>query len=303
LNSISRRSNGIYRQSSVKADYFDDFNYNSTSSSRLNAASATGSGQLSATGNSPNNYLLAPVNPNEDSGSPYSPGTASYGTDNSYNSLPRGSTSILKNGNGSLRNRDRYFQQQQQQQPLLQRQYSDVSRQHYESDFPPAAVLRPLQSQMYNHFEDNFDGGFDNSYNNTTSYNTQQQQHPLNNGVLNHSDLNNHSDTVPGLEVELLDEQQLLHNTTLLPLVKEIVEEIPAGAYPAMSKPSPSLQIIATRNRPCCECVKKDNRAPICLLFLIFLVVSVSVISGVMVYLKSGKKILLIDFLYWLQVE
>ena len=50
-----------------------------------------------------------------------------------------------------------------------------------------------------------------------------------------------------------------------------------------------SLQIIATRNHPCCECVKyPDNRTPVCLLFLIFLVCSSVVITGVMYYLKSG---------------
>ena len=50
-----------------------------------------------------------------------------------------------------------------------------------------------------------------------------------------------------------------------------------------------SLQIIATRNHPCCECVKySDNRTPVCLLFLIFLVCSSVVITGVMYYLKSG---------------
>ena len=52
-----------------------------------------------------------------------------------------------------------------------------------------------------------------------------------------------------------------------------------------------SLQIIATRNHPCCECVKySDNRTPVCLLFLIFLVCSSVVITGVMYYLKSGIK-------------
>ena len=63
----------------------------------------------------------------------------------------------------------------------------------------------------------------------------------------------------------------------------------PEDAYPVMAKPSPSLQIIATRNRPCCECIRYNQRAqPLCLLFLIFIVVSCSLITGVMFYLKSG---------------
>ena len=56
--------------------------------------------------------------------------------------------------------------------------------------------------------------------------------------------------------------------------------------YPPISKPSPSVQVIATRNRPCCDF--QDQRAPVCLLFSIFLVVSVFVCCGVMLYIKSG---------------
>ena len=65
----------------------------------------------------------------------------------------------------------------------------------------------------------------------------------------------------------------------------------PEDIYPVMAKPSPSLQIIATRNRPCCECIRYNQRAPLCLLFLIFIVVSCSLITGVMFYLKSGNLI------------
>ena len=76
----------------------------------------------------------------------------------------------------------------------------------------------------------------------------------------------------------------LSNNTDKLP---------PDEVYPVMAKSSPSLQIIATRNRPCCECIRYNQRAqPLCLLFLIFIVVSCSLITGVMFYLKAGNQIL-----------
>ena len=73
----------------------------------------------------------------------------------------------------------------------------------------------------------------------------------------------------------------------------------PDEVYPVMAKPSPSLQIIATRNRPCCECIRYNQRAPLCLLFLIFIVVSCSLITGVMFYLKSGNLIHKYTILLW----
>ena len=77
--------------------------------------------------------------------------------------------------------------------------------------------------------------------------------------------------------------------------------------YPSLGhgKRSHSQQIIATPHQPCCECLgcRGDYRdslgdvategtnkgAPICVLFAIFLLVSIVVISCVMVYLKAGR--------------
>ena len=77
--------------------------------------------------------------------------------------------------------------------------------------------------------------------------------------------------------------------------------------YPSVGqgKKSHGQQIIATPHEPCCEClgcrgdyrdsmgdVTSDNAnkgAPICVLFAIFLFVSIIVISCVMVYLKAGR--------------
>ena len=75
--------------------------------------------------------------------------------------------------------------------------------------------------------------------------------------------------------------------------------------YPTIGKGkrSQSQQIIATPHQPCCEClgcssggtmgdVTTENGskgAPICVLFAIFLLVSIVVISCVMVYLKAGR--------------
>ena len=78
-------------------------------------------------------------------------------------------------------------------------------------------------------------------------------------------------------------------------------------SYPSIGqgKRSQSQQIIATPHQPCCECLgcRGDYRdsmgdvstgdtnkgAPICVLFAIFLLVSIVVISCVMVYLKAGR--------------
>ena len=85
------------------------------------------------------------------------------------------------------------------------------------------------------------------------------------------------------------------------------------GEYPTVGKPTRtrSQQIIATPHEPCCECLgcagmrggmasgmsmgdvtsENTNRgAPICVLFAIFLLVSIVVISCVMVYLKAGRR-------------
>ena len=79
--------------------------------------------------------------------------------------------------------------------------------------------------------------------------------------------------------------------------------------YPTIGqgKRSHSQQIIATPHQPCCECLgcrggmmpgdsmgdvtteNANKGAPICVLFAIFLLVSIVVISCVMVYLKAGK--------------
>ena len=84
-------------------------------------------------------------------------------------------------------------------------------------------------------------------------------------------------------------------------------------AYPSagQARKSHSQQIIATPHEPCCECIdcgvgvgvpyghrdrlgdvtsQSENKgAPICVLFAIFLFVSIIVISCVMVYLKAGR--------------
>ena len=80
------------------------------------------------------------------------------------------------------------------------------------------------------------------------------------------------------------------------------------SGYPSVGqgkKTSHGQQIIATPHQPCCECLgcRGDYRdsmgdvttenankgAPICVLFAIFLFVSIIVISCVMVYLKAGR--------------
>ena len=76
--------------------------------------------------------------------------------------------------------------------------------------------------------------------------------------------------------------------------------------YPTVGKGkrSQSQQIIATPHQPCCECLgctsggtmgdvtmgeNANKGAPICVLFAIFLLVSIVVIACVMVYLKAGR--------------
>ena len=71
------------------------------------------------------------------------------------------------------------------------------------------------------------------------------------------------------------------------------------GDYPAMPKRTTSMQIIATPHRPCFECncwdkmtgVSEGGRGhtPICVLFTVFLVFSMLVVSGVMLYLRGGE--------------
>ena len=84
------------------------------------------------------------------------------------------------------------------------------------------------------------------------------------------------------------------------------------GDYPTLARaPSSGSQIVAKPIRPCCggccggsttSAINEGNphqhAVPICLLFIIFLVVSVIVISGIMFYLKSGRTILLCKFLF-----
>ena len=75
------------------------------------------------------------------------------------------------------------------------------------------------------------------------------------------------------------------------------------GEYPTIARaPSSGSQIVAKPIRPCCggccggstssainEGNPNQHAVPICLLFIIFLFVSVIVVTGIMFYLKSGK--------------
>ena len=227
-----------------------------------------------------------------DSGSAYSP--CSYNTDASYNSLPRSGTSILKDG--SLRSRGRTYES------TVLRPMKHTGGGGYQND--RTYDRTDLGSQQQQHWED--------GYNSTSNhYNFGESIRGNNTGRENgYYDYNN------GNATRLQEEHSA---NTLEPLTavtkpclkksNEKEEELPEDAYPAIAKPSPryvflihrhstlqlfimiffSLQIIATRNHPCCECVKySDNRTPVCLLFLIFLVCSSVVITGVMYYLKSG---------------
>lgn len=71
--------------------------------------------------------------------------------------------------------------------------------------------------------------------------------------------------------------------------------------YPrGLPKTSPSMQIIATRHRPCCDCGclghlarqtsganTPNGQQPICVLFSVFLIVSLLLVSGIMLYLRG----------------
>jgi hypothetical protein len=75
------------------------------------------------------------------------------------------------------------------------------------------------------------------------------------------------------------------------------------GEYPTLARaPSSGSQIIAKPIKPCCwgccggstsSAINPGNphqhAVPVCLLFIIFLFVSVIVVTGIMFYLKSGK--------------
>lgn len=226
-----------------------------------------------------NSYLLTAPSNNEDpsgGGSPYSPSGASF-TDNSYNSLPRNTTnSILKNG--SLRSRSKYYQ-------------------HPESAAAAAStVLRPMKYSQ--HYDNN---GYGYSSQNTTSftnYNSSSPSHHAYNNdngfVYEHTYSNgNVASSTALLDSEVESEQlnsclKKKPNQSLSMDVLDTNNTKNTEEYPIVAKPSPSLQIIATRNRPCCECIRYNQRAPLCLLFLIFIVLSCSLITGVMFYLKSS---------------
>lgn len=69
--------------------------------------------------------------------------------------------------------------------------------------------------------------------------------------------------------------------------------------FPLPPKRAASMQIIATPHRPCCDwngCMTKyfgggdsGQPTPICVLFAIFLLFSLLVVSGVLIYLRGGK--------------
>ena len=257
-------------------------------------------GQYPPTNNRLNNsYLLTAPTNTEDSGSPYSPSGASY-TDNSYNSLPRNTAtnSILKNG--SLRSRSRAYQDQNN----------------------TSTVLRPMKYHHQNSYDNgygmdtvDYNNGYNNGYDETTEANiyndnnhfAYNDQNGYNNGnvaAMAASDqplledhhnkqlnsclkkkpmANNSHHLTNNSDLNGLNNLENNANNTKLGTNNE------DSAYPIAAKHSPSLQIIATRNRQCCDCLRYNQRAPLCLLFLIFIVVSCSLITGVMFYLKSGK--------------
>ena len=223
-------------------------------------------GSMMRQNNNPGSYLLtAPSNTLNteqvgDTTSPYSPVSLA-----NYNSLPRNSGSILKNGSNS--------------------------RRYNGSDQASSSnVLRPMQ----NYYNDDYN--YNNQCNtpytdtsNTTQYN--DNGYAFNTGV-DYSQSNGKSALLQeDLQHDSLDFKQ---NTDMLKMNTSNTSNTSEDqqAYPVLAKPSPSLQIIATRNRPCCECLRYNQRAPLCLLFLLFIVVSCSCITGIMFYFKSGT----IDF-------
>ena len=82
------------------------------------------------------------------------------------------------------------------------------------------------------------------------------------------------------------------------------------AGFPLLPRPASSVQIIATPHKPCfdCACWRENcgggagaanangKSTPICVLFAIFLVFSLAVVSGVMIYLRGGKIILAAGF-------
>ena len=245
-----------------------------------------------------NSYLLTAPSNTEDSASPYSPSAASY-TDNSYNSLPRnmGTSSILKNG--SLRSRSRAYD------------LGSVTG----NGSGNSTVLRPMKYHHNNSYDNGYSmdtmdyngGNYNSNYANTAEnhYGNTDNNH----FVYEHNSYNNGNAMGPGVDQPLLGAeeppqpltQQLNSclkkkpNNSMNNSVnnhKDIMKDkVTDDVYPAVAKHSPSLQIIATRNRPCCECLRNNQRIPLCLLFLVFIVVSCSLITGVMFYLKSGKNV------------
>ena len=173
-----------------------------------------------------------------------------------------------------------------------------IQRSTTANTYEPSTVLRPMKYSQYqdnymaedaipnynNHFSNHYNNT-DNGYNQDTSNGSFYNEHNTTNTTYHNGNANSSL-------MEHQDDQTPLNSCLKQVTEKQGVDEndesTVAEAYPTLAKPSPSLQIIATRNRPCCECVKANNRAPVCLLFLVFLLVSCCVITGVMIYLKSG---------------
>lgn len=302
LTSISRRSAGICRQSSLKDNYYDVDQYAASSVANqqpaLLADHFQGDFQRGGSSSLHNGvgYFLNAPGTNEDSGSPYSPGTASYGTENSFSSLSRSGTSILKNGSAALRTNGRNRPTELHSnvlRPLKQQQYyssnnnaqdggSNTFLDHEETSFYNNTTLDMMAASSSSSFYNNSNGRQYSDHHTTNGYDVNGGHHHI--GVSGVS--SRFSDDAIDASISLNNHINNMNN--LKDSTQE--EKPPEEAYPTMAKPSPSLQIIATRNRPCCECIRADQRgAPVCLLFLIFIVVSISVISGVMIYLKSGN--------------
>ncbi len=304
LTSISRRNNALYRQSSLQNDYEyemqERYNHDALASNGVGGGmerfSETRNGYLTAPANDLDSFSPSSYGTNESFGSmsrntnsgvhstAYMRGLAGNGI---YDSLPRGygstmnnannastTTSILKNGRAGRHLSSTYDYQNQNNTTVL-RPLKGLY--HDEADFSD-----PLQQNGYG-------GGYNNGYGDTTgnggnrsmydqqTFGSNTNSADVTTRLLEDTDSSNH-----------LKEKNANKDPNKLSGDSGETSELPEDAYPSIAKPSASMQIIATRNRPCCECVRNDQRAPVCLLFIIFLVVSVSVISGVMVYLKSG---------------
>ena len=157
----------------------------------------------------------------------------------------------------------------------------DYNTNNTTTSFTTANYSNSPTTQMQNNYNNDNSFVYEHSYNNgnvassTALLEEEQLNSCLKKPQKNNNNINhNNSNSMGNSSID--------HNNTLDKLPPEDV-------YPVMAKPSPSLQIIATRNRPCCECIRYNQRAPLCLLFLIFIVVSCSLITGVMFYLKSGR--------------